>query len=282
MLDALRAETLKLSRHRATWMMVWIYPIGVSLILAFLLGRDILIGPAATVPTTAADWIGNSTIVWSAPQSGIGRFLIAGFASLVFAGEYGWNTWKLIIPARRRWQLVAAKWAASAGLVLAGFVIADLIGLATTQLRAFIGAAAIPEGVTLSGTLAAHASAMGAALVPIAYTVAFAGLFAVMTTSILASVILSIAMLFLEQLLLPIGLLASAYAPSLSRLVLEILPFYHMANVVAWTKGPGLALPLDAVSRIALPWSTSLAAVIAWTAVAGIATMVRFDRQDLN
>lgn len=281
MLDALRAETLKLSRHRATWMMVWIYPIGLSLLIGFLLARDLFVGPAPTTPVTAANWIEGSAIVWSAPQSGVGRFLIAGFASLVFAGEYGWNTWKVVIPARQRWQLIAAKWIGCAGLVIAGLAAADLIGLLGTLLRAAMGAAAIPADVTLSSTLAMHARAAAEALVPIAYTIAFAGLFAVLTTSILASVILSMALLFLEQLLLPIGLLSSTYAPTLTKLALEALPLYHMGNLVAWTKGTGLALPL-AGGKLAVSWSISLMATVAWIGAAAAATVVRFNRQDLN
>ena len=42
-----------------------------------------------------------------------------------FAGEYGWNTWKLIIPAR--WQLIAAKWMVHQSFLTIALIATDLI-----------------------------------------------------------------------------------------------------------------------------------------------------------
>ncbi len=282
MLDAVRAEALKLRRHRATWLMVWIYPIVTALIVAAVLVHDAFDPPgAAEKIMPAAKWIRDSTLVWEIPMSPPGRFLIAGFVAVVFAGEYGWNTWKLIIPARSRWQLIAAKWAIAIGFVVAALIVADLIILLGDWLQTLQGQK-VPAGVTLAALADAHVHAGASALLPILYTVAFAATFAILTQSILATMILSIAIVILEGLVMPIGIMAYGYAPALTAGLIKVLPFYHMANLNAWARGAGLVMPLGPGVMLALSWATSFAALMAWIVAAGAATQMRFLRQDLN
>ncbi len=283
MLDAIRAEALKLRRHRATWLMVWIYPIGITLLAAGVLLYGLATGPhAAKVPGEAARWIHDTTVLWNVPRSGPGRFLIAGFAAVAFAGEYGWNTWKLIIPARARWQLIAAKWAVTLAFMLIAMIAASLIGLAADWLQSFQGQP-IPAGVTLGAILEAHAQAAGYTLLSMAFTIAFAGMFAILTQSILATVILSIAIVVLEGLLPLLGVLAYAHAPALTKAALEFLPLYPMANLAHLASGgEGLVLPLGPGATLSMPWGTSLAMVLGWTLAAAAVTQARFLRQDLN
>jgi ABC-2 type transport system permease protein len=284
MLDAVRAEALKLHRHRATWMMVWVYPVVITLVTIGLLIYGAVAAHGAPGPEkSAAQWLHDSTLFWSIPGSAPGRFLIAGFAAVVFAGEYGWNTWKLIIPARARWQLIVAKWAVALGFLLLAFVAADLVGMIGDWLQTFQGEK-IPAGVTLGGVLETHGKAAAQALLPILYTLAFAGLFAILTQSILATVILSIALVVLEQLLPLAGLFFHQYAPGLTTWLVKVLPLYHMANLLAWAKGngTGLMLALAPGTVVTMAWGTSLAALSAWIAAAGAATLARFGRQDLN
>jgi hypothetical protein len=109
MFDAISAEALKLPRHEATWFLVWLYPIGFWVIFVAMIG----VGMAGTYPpgkSTLSAWLGDTAIPWSVPGHPVGRFLIAAYVGVVFAGEYGWNTWKLIVPHRSRSSLIAAKW----------------------------------------------------------------------------------------------------------------------------------------------------------------------------
>lgn len=283
MLDAVAAEALKMRRHRGTWLMVWIYPIAISLIaLASLIYHQFAPASPAGDPQSAAGWIADSAIFWRAPGSALGRILIAGFVALLFAGEYSWNTWKLIIPARRRWQLVIAKWAVAVSFVFAAFVVTDLIVLAREWLRTFQGSE-MPVGVTWSGILTAHASAAAYALLPIAYATAFAALLAVLTRSILATVIISIGLVIMESMLTLIGIFFHARAPDLTRFLIETLPPYHVQNLISWAdQKTGMVLPLGPDASVALSWTTSLTALIAWIGLAMAATLLHFSRQDLN
>lgn len=281
MLDAIRAEALKLRRHRATWMMVWVYPIVFTVIIVGVLIYGALKTHGVAGPVQpAADWISDSTTLWKVPTSPPGRFLIAGFSAVVFAGEYGWNTWKLIIPARARWQLIAAKWVVALGLLMIALVAADLVVLLGSWLGSFEGDK-IPAGVTLGAVAHAHWQAGIHALVPIVYTIAFAGLFAILTQSILATVILSIALVVIEGLWPLIGMFFHQYAPGLTEALVKVLPFYHMGNVNAWAKG-GTPLPLAPDAIVSFSWGASFAVLAAWMLAAGLATQVRFLRQDLN
>ncbi|MBB4840255.1 hypothetical protein HNP52_003347 [Sphingomonas kyeonggiensis] len=281
MLDAVRAEALKLRRHRATWMMVWLYPIVTTLLVVGILIYGAFSAHTTGEERSAAKWIADSALLWKVPGSGPGRFLIAGFSAVVFAGEYGWNTWKLIIPARARWQLIAAKWVVAFGFVMIAFIAADLILLFGEWLGSFQGDK-IPAGVTLGAVAKAHWQAAGNALVPILFTIAFAALFAILTQSILATVILSIAIVVIEGLFPFIALWAHQYAAGLVTALVKFLPFYHMTNLANWAKGTGLTLPLGPGDVVAFNWGASLWIVTAWILAAGALTQFRFLRQDLN
>jgi ABC-2 type transport system permease protein len=281
MLDAIRAEALKLRRHRATWMMVWLYPIISALLVIGVLLYSAFSAHTTGEERTAAKWIADSALFWKVPSSGPGRFLIAGFAAVVFAGEYGWNTWKLIIPARARWQLIAAKWVVALGFVLIAFIAADLILLLGDWLGTFQGDR-IPDGVTLGAIAEAHWLACRNALVPILFTIAFAGMFAILTQSILATVILSIALVVIEGLFPFLAIWAHNYAAALVTALVKFLPFYHIANLGAWAKGTGLTLPLGPGDVVAFGWAASLWVITAWIVAALALTQFRFLRQDLN
>ena len=100
MLDAISAEALKFRRHRATWGLVWIWPIGLTIIMLLAIFIDLANGAAGETSgrPTAAGWIADSIGFWNVPGHPLGRYLIGAFVAVVFAGEYGWNTWKLIFP----------------------------------------------------------------------------------------------------------------------------------------------------------------------------------------
>lgn len=281
MLDAVRAEALKLVRHRATWLMVWIFPIGIVAITLIQIAQETF-GQAIDEPLTAAGWISQSAKIWSFPLDGGGRFFIAGFAALAFAGEYGWNTWKLIIPARTRWQLIAAKWIVCSMFLLLALAAADLVGLLGSWLRGALGGIAIPDGVTIAALADMHTASAGHALVPILYTIAWAALFAILTNSLLATMILSFVMVLLEQLLLAGARFAYDVVPSLTSILLQILPFYHIASLIAWAGDTALAVPLGTGASFQASRSSSLAIVLAWIGVVASTTLVRFSRQDLN
>ena len=125
MLSAMSAEALKLRRHRATWLLVWIFPILVLIGYSIgIIAQSLQNNPPAQAAPDLARWLDNAADFWDATSSGLVRMLAGAFIAVVFAGEYGWNTWKLIVPHRSRTTLIAAKYVVALALLYAAFVAA--------------------------------------------------------------------------------------------------------------------------------------------------------------
>jgi ABC-2 type transport system permease protein len=283
MLDALSAETLKLTRHKATWFLVWIYPL---LFLAlFLMGIAIgLSRPAhAAVPVSAATWMAPAAMIWKLPNQTIGRFLIAAYVAVVFAGEYGWNTWKLIVPHRTRASLIAAKLALVFLLFAAAFLLTAVISILLTWMGGLATGQPAPAGITAAAILHMHGKAALGGLAPFLFAVASTSLAAVLTRSTIAALVIGIVVAVLEPILVNFGPLLSSYAPGLVWSLFHGLPAYHLANLTSWIAegGPRRALFPDG-RAVALDWTISLAVMAAWTAALTAATFESFRRQDIN
>lgn len=283
MIDALSAELLKLLRLRATWLLAWSYPILLLALGALVIAYGVVTGKPMEPPSDAAGWTAQSANFWLFPQTTFGRYLVASFAVFCTASEYGWNTWKLIVPARARWQLIAAKIIAAFALLIAAFLAADLIMLASALVGAAVVGPAIPAGVTVAALLAAHFDGFAAVLAPTLYTVVLATCLSVLTRSSLGALLLAVAFITIEGLFPAAALLAHGYAPGITAALAEMLPFHHLANIKSWCQeGRTLHLLLPPNKVVAPGFAHSLAVVGAWTA--GLATLAvkSFDRQDLN
>lgn len=282
MLDAIRAEALKMRRHRGTWAMVWIYPILIGAILAAALVYRAIAGAGEETVASAADWVRDTTLFWHAPGSSPGRILAAAFTALVFASEYNWNTWKLIVPVRRRWQLIVAKWVIITGFILAALLLTNIIILIGEWIGSLMGAP-IPEDVTFSAVLQENARAAAYSLIPMIYAMAFATLVAVVTRSVLATIVVSIGLVILEGILGLLGVFAYSRAPAVTQFLIEATPPFHIENLTNWAfYRTGAELPLGPEFTLDASWGTSLAIVGAWSIAAGALAIGWFLRQDMN
>lgn len=282
MLDAISAETLKLTRHKATWFLVWLYPIGFILITLIAIMVTIL-NPQPPEPQSLEEWLGGTAIVWQIPGNTMGRYLIAAYVALVFAGEYGWNTWKLIVPHRARGSLIAAKYAAAFGLLLIAFTLAALISIFANWFVDMLAGDPLPSGITAGGLLAVHGEKALASLAPALVTMGYASLAAVLTRSTLAAFVVAMVATTLEQLFFNFGPMLSLKAPALTWALYNVLPGYHLGNLGSWiSEGKALVSVFPLSGALALSWATSLAAAAAW--IGGLAglTFLTFRRQDLN
>jgi ABC-2 type transport system permease protein len=283
MLDALSAERLKLSRHKATWFLVWLYPIlflllfSASVVVALAHAGD----PAR--PVTASAWIQQTAMIWKLPSQTIGRYLIAAYVAVVFAGEYGWNTWKLIVPHRSRVSLIAAKFATIFLLFVVALALTAAISLLFTWLEGSVRGRPIPVGVTAAAILETQGRFALSGLAPFLFTLASIGLAAVLTRSMVAALVIGIVLVTLEQLFVKLGPFLSVYAPSFVWTLYHALPGYHLANLESWiTNGVAQRAPFPDGRVVALGWTTSLAAAAAWTVALAAGTFAVFKRQDIN
>lgn len=282
MLDALSAELLKLRRHKATWSLVWLYPIGFALI--FLIGIVVgIAGGDSPEQPSLQEWLENTAFAWYVPRNPVGRILIAAYVAVVFAGEYGWNTWKLIVPHRSRGALIAAKYAA----VLILFALAFLATALISTLGIWIDGAAtgdtIPAGASAGALLAEHGRGALAALAPFAVTVACASLAAILTRSTIAALVIAIVLVSIEQLIFSFGPILSMRFPAIVWPLYHALPGYHLANLTEWiAEAKALSAEFPAGRTVSFGWATSLAVVTAWVVLPAAATFAAFKRQDIN
>jgi len=277
------AEALKLRRHRATWMLVWIFPIGVLVIsliaMAVQMARN---EPASSAPELGV-WLDNATDFWDAMGSDIVRFLVIAFVATAFAGEYRWNTWKLIVPHRARATLIAAKYLVTLGLIYTAFLAAALIMNAIGWLEDILVGDPIPEGITFLNLLQAHWIGFLSGLPTILFTVALASFLAILFRSTTGALIAGIAIVIMETLFLNFAPVLSIYLPGITETLFQILPGYHLANLSNWIlESSAREAMFPPNETIAYGWAPSLAIAAAWTAALVGLTFWRFGRQDIN
>lgn len=284
MLSAMSAEALKLRRHRATWLLVWIFPIGVLVISSLAILIQLVGGnPPAPGPMEVEAWIENATDFWDAPGNGMVRLLTCAFMAVVFAGEYGWNTWKLIVPHRARTTLIASKYVVSLTLLYAAFISAALIWTGLAWLEDVATGDPIPEGITAGALAQAHLLGFLASLPTVLVTVGYASLAAILSRSTTATVVIGIVIVTLEGLFRTFAPMLSFYMPGAVELLFQVLPGYHLGNLANWVhEGSAQVVPFPSGTMVSYGWAASLAIVAAWIVALVALTFLRFRRQDIN
>jgi ABC-type transport system involved in multi-copper enzyme maturation permease subunit len=281
MLDAISAELLKFRRHRATWGLVWLWPIGVTLVLSLAIFIQLARGEVGH-GASALSWIDDAADFWNIPAEPIGRNLACAFIAVVFAGEYGWNTWKLIVPHRARGSLIAAKYVAGLGLLICGFLSGAILFNLLIWLKDLATGTPIPAGITAAALLKAHGVAALAALAALLFTAAYTSLAAILTRSTLAALVIGVIVTTVERLFRFFAPMLESYAPALVGGLYRVLPGYHLANLGEWlTEGHVLAVSFPSGPFSTTP-TTSLAVVAVWTIALIALTFRVFRRQDIN
>jgi len=284
MRDAIAAELLKFRDHRATWGLVWIWPLGLIVIWLLAIGVDLANGGGGEGKgaASAAGWIADSVGFWNVPAHPIGRYLIGAFVAVVFAGEYGWNTWKLVVPHRARSSLIAAKYAVALALLAIGFTLAALLFSGFGWLEDVVTGDPIPAGITAAALFNAHAVGALAAAAPVLLTAAYVSLAAILTRSTVGALVIGLVITTLEQLFRSFAPMLEPFAPGLVGTLYQALPGYHLANLGHWLEaGRALAIPFPS-GPFSMSPAASLAIAAAWIAALTALTFRSFRRQDIN
>jgi ABC-2 type transport system permease protein len=124
-----RAEWLKIIGHRwVTGCMIWVWPALAVLGTAFGLLAAVLSSDFQTsLNDGPATWTEIAVIAWLIPINPLGRLLLIGFTAVLFAGEYQWNTWKVIVPRSQRVPLILVKFFAVALFVVLAFTLMSIV-----------------------------------------------------------------------------------------------------------------------------------------------------------
>ncbi|MDV3457265.1 hypothetical protein RZN05_09745 [Sphingomonas sp. HF-S4] len=282
MRNIVSAEWTKLLPHRGTWLLVWLYPIAVGLIMAITIGVKLASRDPATA-ITAKTWIEQTTPIWYVPMISLGRYLVAAYFALVFAGEYGWNTWKLVVPHAARWKLIGAKYLVATGLLYLAWIGAAAIAALLQFTKFGIAGESIPQGVTLAAILAAHGKLVLLGIAPLLITAAYASVMAVLTRSTLAAFLISLVFVTLDELLGKIVGGLSNFGVEWLAVPYRVLPSYHLDNWTSWLRdGTGYQLKLASGTIVSYSQTTSLVALTLWIVGLGALCLFAFRRQDIN
>ena len=266
--DAIAAERFRLSRDRVSlfWgfgfmpLAAMVVGLAVDLFARFALGR--------TLPGATAD-LANRAMGAVAGASGpiTALFLLIG-AAAIFAGDYRWETWRLVTPRNTRLNLLAAKLIvfgeAAAWSLLATAVASVLGGLLGSLINhtTLVGPASGPAfasqyaGVTLVTWL--EVMLIGA----------LAALVGIQTRSTLGAVIAGLVVVFAQS-----TLAATQNATTWKSLA---IPAYAGRVLKTFVASPATMRPEGG------PAGLALVLLLVWLAVLVGGAMLLFRRQDLT
>jgi ABC-2 type transport system permease protein len=280
--DAIRSETYRLSRNRTAlfWSVLFVPVIGLLLAtIGFVVAKANeakLVGKLPPELMKGGPLDLGLTLVKSAgdfANPAILMFVLIG-AATIYAGDYRWETWRLISARNTRSNLLAGKVVVVALLMIAATVAA----LASDVIASLIQAAVFGRALTFSMTGGAAADFGLLALTGWARILQFTmlGLLAaVMTRSLLAALfaplVIGIGQFFLPQILMPMGVTPDGWLlPLLSPGMATDLLKAVIQGGTAAADLPDHAL-LKGVLGLALWIVVPFAAAVAW-----------FNKQDLS
>ncbi|WP_428063848.1 ABC transporter permease subunit [Brevundimonas sp.] len=280
--DAIRSETYRLSRNRTAlfWSVLFVPVIGLLLAtIGFVVAKANeakLVGKLPPELMKGGPLDLGLTLVKSAgdfANPAILMFVLIG-AATIYAGDYRWETWRLISARNTRSNLLAGKVVVVALLMITATVAA----LVSDVIASLIQAAVFGRPLTFSMTGGATADFGLLALTGWARILQFTmlGLLAaVMTRSLLAALfaplVIGIGQFFLPQILMPMGVTPDGWLlPLLSPGMATDLLKAVIQGGTAAADLPDHAL-LKGVLGLALWIVVPFAAAVAW-----------FNKQDLS
>jgi len=232
MMDLLRAEWKKLIGNRMlAGFTIWLYPVGLFAFilvmgLLFLLGGNVEMemSPSWTGPMLAA-W----DIITRFPTASISRLPLLAFMAVMVAGEYEWGTWKSLVPRRSRRAILLTKIVTMALLVVMAIGLTSLISgpvrYGTAHLLGIETEGGLPADER-AAFLEAYALETGLAFIQSLFLACFATLSALLTRTIVGSLLLSFGLSMLEML-----------APILMTLLSRLLEKPDIVNAYAYFPG---------------------------------------------
>lgn len=287
LVDAIRAESFRLSKNRTAlfWslMFVPIISLVIGAITSLVLKRsETKILGDTKMPPELKEALGRGAIdMGHALVAGAGSlanplvllFVLIGAATL-YAGDYRWETWRLISARNSRSNLLLAKLVTVAWLSLAAMALMLVASLIESLIRASIFDRQLAFSMTgeMAGQFVAYA---GLSWLRILQFTMMGMLAAVVTRSLLAALfiplVVGVAQFFSPQMLMPMGVMPDAWLAVLAN------PGSAVDTVKALIEGgaSAAALPAGVVVKawvsLALWTLGPLAAALAW-----------FPRQDLS
>lgn len=277
--DAVRAEIYRLMRNRATlfWSALFV-PLAAFLLTigaAWLMrGNEAILAEAGAQVgiTPSALNLGESLVDNTAGLAGgpLLLFVLIG-AATVFAGDYRWETWRLIRPRNRRANLILGKVAATALLILMAMIAMLVASMAAEPIRAAILNRGVAFSMDGQGMLAIL-GLFGLGALRILQMMMISLFAAVLTRSMMAALFIPLVVAAAQAIGAPV-LTAFGVEPDSWTYILA-LPGQAFDALKTVLIGPGQISP-----ALSLKAGTALAL---WTVLPLAAALALFERQDLS
>ena len=240
MINLLLAEWIKINKNiKLTGSLVWVFPIATAAIYGLGL---LLFGSLLGDEVEPTLWVADFSAIWgfinSFPGNVFGRLLPLAFMATVFAGEYQWSTWKNIVPRRSRWALISSKQLVLVAVIVLAFFLTSVVtvffqairhGLADVAYQPAFSAQAFGDFLQL------YLREAGFGIISLFLMSAFAAIAAILTRSVLGSLLISLGLSVLE---LVSGLLLAfigyfIHWPELAN-TYQFMPSYSIENIRSW------------------------------------------------
>lgn len=288
-INLFRAEWHKIIGNRwATGSMIWIFP-GGAILFTLLLSLAAALSPdlREALSLEPARWTGVAISPWFIPNNPLGRFLLLGFTAVLFAGEYQWNTLKSIVPRTQRVALILVKFFAVGLFVVFAFTLMSILltlGMGLVSLIAGIAYGPPLGSEVLSEFVEDYGLQMFFAFVTTIIAAGIAALAAMVTRSILGSVITGIVVTIGEgMLLIPLTALGLVLETDIYLNIYRFLPGYNLTNLFAWLFGEtpvGIGMPSG--EMIVDSQLFSGVVLVSWVIGSIALTAYLFNRQDIT
>ena len=287
LVDAIRAEGFRLSKNKTAlfWsvMFVPIISLVIGAVTNFVLkGSETKILGDEKMPAELKEALGRGTLdladalVTSAANLAnplVLLFVLIG-AATIYAGDYRWETWRLISARNSRANLLLGKLALTAALALAAMTAMLLAGVIENLIKAAVFERTLTFAVTAEAA-GQFIAFLGLSWLRIIQFAMMGMLAAVATRSLLAALfvplVVGVAQFFTPQMLMPMGVLPDAWLSVL------LNPAAATDTIQAMIKGGAEAAALPAGLAIKAWISVGL-----WTLVPLAAALAWFRRQDLS
>lgn len=287
MIPLLKAEWKKVAGNRLlVGCLIWVWPV-MGCALTCLLSLIFTLNPSARAnyATSPFTWTEAALVPWQLLNNIFGRLLLLAFAITVFAGEYDYKTWKVVIPGNRRAQMLLAKYLAVGGFIVRSFAIMMLVLVISIGLMNAIFGAPYPPKLTLDTlTKAIQDIALNAALTftgaLIVTTLAI--LISIWTRSILFGLLAGIIISLIESIGIPGLLLVTSELFRIRQLldVVILFPTFNADNISTWVNTDSPLIYFDSTPEVPLWASVGILAV--WVLGLGRLAMFFFQRQDIQ
>ena len=235
-------------------------------------------------------WTNDFSMIWgfinSFPGNVFGRLLPIAFMATIFAGEYQWGTWKNIVPRRSRYALIISKQIVLVTLIVLAFLLTSVVTVSIQTVRHLLaGLTYNPEisSLSLVEFFQVYLREAGFAITSLILMTAFAAIAAILTRSVLGSLLISFGLSILE---LVSGLLLAffGYLIKVPELVdaYRFMPSYSIENIRSWlVEETAYMAPLpEFTASPTLLFSTII--LVFWIFGSSVLAIWLFNRQDIS